>query len=189
MFLIEDVASSIWENENANKEHFFFLPSPLFFSFAKPQNVPFLLALMHLLITKFLSKHLLWIRWITHSFYRAPPPHAVYRSDCDELWNRMGGLECSFVAFQHINLGHGIDYHPTHVTLTLIDTCNPATLINYTCCMKINALFKLVNDRSVDWYVLYTAPLCFLPYEYLSLAPHFYMFCTSSGRLEVVEWA
>lgn len=62
----------------------------------------------------------------------------------------MGGLECSFVAFQHINLGHGIDYHPTHVTLTLIDTRNPATLINYTSCMKINALFKLVNDRSVD---------------------------------------
>lgn len=62
----------------------------------------------------------------------------------------MGGLECSFVAFQHINLGHGIDYRPTHVTLTLIDPRNPATLINYTCCMKINALFKLVNDRSVD---------------------------------------
>lgn len=57
----------------------------------------------------------------------------------------MGGLECSFVAFQHINLGHGIDYRPAHVTLTLIDTCNPAPLINYTWPMKMNASFKLVK--------------------------------------------
>lgn len=120
-----------------------------------------------------------------------PPPctHAVYRSDCDELWNGMGGLECSFVAFQHINLGHGIDYHPTHVTLTLIDTCNPATLINYTSCMKINALFKLVNDHSVDWYVLYTALLCFLPmniyhglYTSICFSHLKYVWKLSSGR-------
>lgn len=76
MLLIEDVAPSIWENERMLTSS---IPPPLpllFFIFAKPQNVPFLLALMHLLITKFLSKHLLWIRWITHSFYHAPPPHA-----------------------------------------------------------------------------------------------------------------
>lgn len=62
----------------------------------------------------------------------------------------MGGLECGFVAFQHINLGHRIDYHPAHVTLTLIDTRNPTPFINYTCFMKMNALFKLVNDNSAD---------------------------------------
>ncbi len=70
MSLIEDVAPSASSVcENANKERFFFFSPHLFLFLQSRRMFLFLLALMHLLITEFLSKHLLWIRWIPHSFY------------------------------------------------------------------------------------------------------------------------
>lgn len=66
---------------------------------------------------------------------------------CEIGWE---GWIAVFVDFRRINLGHGIDYRPTRVTLTLIDARNPTPLINYTCFMKMNLPFKLVNDHSVE---------------------------------------
>lgn len=97
----------------------------------------FLVALMHLLITEILSKHLLWIRWITHSFY-----HGGCRAHTHMQYIQLTVMSCEIgrkgcnallYPFQHINLGHRLDYHQIHFTLTLTETHYPILLINYTC--------------------------------------------------------
>ena len=125
----------------------------------------FLLDLMNLLITEFLSKHLLWIRWITHSFHhtlslnhtqlRHTHTHTQYIvltvMSCEIGWEGWSAV-CS-LSTHKFGSQNRLSPHTCHSDTDRYS--NPTPLINYTCFMKINALFKLVNDHSVHWYVVY----------------------------------
>lgn len=160
-YLLAHLVSKRMLTRSAHPPHHFFFLSIIF---AKPQNVPFSFGSHEFINNRIPFKtsrldkmdNTLLLSCASPSEARAHTQAcaayiALTVMCCEIGWE---GWIVVFVDFRRINLGHGIDYRPTRVTLTLIDARNPTPLINYTCFMKMNLPFKLVNDHSVEWCVV-----------------------------------